>query len=172
MLEQNRGQIDQAVGLHRLDNAGRKPDIRVWHRLVVGHMDFVFCVNFSPTVLCLNTIIFRWSLYMRDYPRTRITFRFPFCIPVPLPAGPPAPWFSVVFIPAFTVSTKTPVLIAGEYGDTRLANGGSGSGGIGNWRPPDFFGGSGSGDLVFAGCLPLLDELSTGADIGWEGTVL
>jgi hypothetical protein len=37
-----------------------------------------------------------------------------------------------------TVSTNTPAGNAGEYIDTQLANGGSGSGGTGTWRPGDF----------------------------------
>ena len=61
-------------------------------------------------------------------------------------------------MPALTVSTNTPVARAGEYGDTRLANGGSGCGGAGKRLAfcgsrddafPPLFG--------FAGCLPLLD---------------
>lgn len=67
--------------------------------------------------------------------------------------------FSAGFIPALTVSTRTPVEIVGEYGDTRLAKGGRGSGGMGSRRPPICLGcvAVGDFDLVAAGCFPLAD---------------
>jgi len=72
---------------------------------------------------------------------------------------------SVAFIPALTVSMRTPVERAGEYGDTREAKGGRGSGGTGSRRPLIFFLGGGAGaaaigdlDFVVAGALPLLDD--------------
>jgi len=61
-------------------------------------------------------------------------------------------------MPALTVSTSTPVASAGEYGDTRLARGGSGCGGAG--RRLAFCGNKGGTFpplFDFAGCLPLLD---------------
>lgn len=102
-----------------------------------------------------------------NHPLTRTTFLFPFCIPPPAPGAPgaaPAPAPSVAFIPAFTVSTSTPLLSAGEYGLTLLAKGGKGSGGIGNRRRPVCLPSSvvvEGAVLCFAlgvcGCLPLLD---------------
>jgi len=38
-------------------------------------------------------------------------------------------------MPAFIVSINTPETIAGEYGDSRLAKAGWGSGGTGNRQP-------------------------------------
>ena len=80
-------------------------------------------------------------------------------------------------MPALTVSTRTPDTRAGEYGDTRLANGGCGAGGTGSWLP-DLRGGAADGDSVvpavapfpavlLAGCLPL-DGVGAGA--GSAGT--
>ncbi|KAJ3495933.1 hypothetical protein NLJ89_g10553 [Agrocybe chaxingu] len=57
-----------------------------------------------------------------SYPLTRTTFLFPFAIPAGTFGA--APGASVAFIPAFTVSTSTPVEIAGEYAETLLASGG------------------------------------------------
>ncbi len=68
-------------------------------------------------------------------------------------------------MPALTASIKTPVESAGEYGDTLVAKGSSGSGGIGRRRrrlgSVSFCGCSGTlGDLDLdsSGCLPFLDE--------------
>ena len=76
-----------------------------------------------------------WPIH---HPLTLTTFLFPF--PAAAVGGAPGPApiaeFSVAFIPALTVSIKTPVEIAGEYVDTRLPKGGWGSGGTGNRRPP------------------------------------
>jgi hypothetical protein len=60
-------------------------------------------------------------------------------------------------MPAFTVSTNTPLASAGEYGDTRLARGGSGCGGAGSRLA--FWGGKGALPVALnlTGCLPLLD---------------
>lgn len=94
------------------------------------------------------------------HPLTLTTFLFPFCAPaIPGPPGPPT-GFSAAFMPAFTVSISTPVEIAGEYGDTRFARGGCGSGGIGRRRPPTCLDGRAAGDFDFvvAGCFPLLDN--------------
>ena len=53
--------------------------------------------------------------YAHNQPLTLTTFRLPFCIPgIPgAPGGPPT-GASVAFIPAFTVSMRTPAEIAGE----------------------------------------------------------
>ncbi len=82
---------------------------------------------------------------------------------------------SCAFIPAFTVSIKTPVDIAGEYWETRLASGGWGSGGIGGRRPPRLVVGWGDLDFVVAGCLPLVaDDLDGGCccSVVFKGVVL
>lgn len=110
------------------------------------------------------------------HPLTLTTFRLPFAalagepgVPGAAPGNGLASW---AFIPAFTVSIRTPVEIAGEYGDSRFASAGWGSGGMGNRLPPDF--GVcvvvGDFDLVVAGCLPLLDVegLTTGFEAGSE----
>ena len=48
-------------------------------------------------------------------PLTLTTFRLPFCIPgIPGALGVPPTGFSVAFMPAFTVSIRTPAEIAGE----------------------------------------------------------
>lgn len=75
-------------------------------------------------------------------PLTLTTFLFPFCAPPGAPGGPGAAPIlalaSCAFIPALTVSISTPELMAGEYGETRLAKGGSGSGGMGKRLPEAF----------------------------------
>lgn len=82
-----------------------------------------------------------------------------------MPGAPGAPGIpgvpgllSVAFIPALTVSIRTPVERAGEYGDTREAKDGRGSGGTGSLRPPNFLLGwaAAIGDLDFV--LPLFDD--------------
>ena len=76
-------------------------------------------------------------------------------------------------MPALTVSTNTPVASAGEYGDTRLARGGSGCGGAG--KRLAFCGNKGGPPLFgFAGCLPLLDDgaLVVGAGATGSDTVV
>jgi hypothetical protein len=67
-------------------------------------------------------------------------------------------------MPAFTVSISIPAEMAGEYGDTLLARGGCGSGGMGRWRPPVCFDGRAAGDFDFvaAGCLPLFEDAKPG----------
>lgn len=66
------------------------------------------------------------------YPLARIIFLFPFPAPAPATGGAPgAP--SCALIPALIVSISTPVGSSGEYGDTRLASGGSGAGGWGSF---------------------------------------
>lgn len=109
----------------------------------------------------LHIVYLQSKVHLRIQPLTLTTFLLPFCIPgIPDAPGEPATGFSVAFIPAFTVSMRTPAEIAGEYGDTRLARGGCGSGGIGRRRPPVCLDGRAAGDFDFvvAGCLPLLDD--------------
>jgi hypothetical protein len=74
---------------------------------------------------------------------------------VPGPAAPAAAP-SVAFIPALTVSIKTPLISAGEYGDMRSARGGCGAGGMGRRRLPcilalDCVAGVGALDFDFTG---------------------
>jgi len=81
------------------------------------------------------------SCIHRYYALTLTTFRLPFWEPAGAPNGVEPPGAlgalaSVAFIPAFTVSMSMPVESAGEYGDTREAKGGNGSGGTGNRLPP------------------------------------
>lgn len=101
------------------------------------------------------------------HPLTLTTFLLPFCAPpgrLGVPgAAPGNP--SCAFIPALTASIKTPVDSAGEYGDTLVAKGNSGSGGMGRRRrrlgSESFCGCSGTlGDLDLdnSGCLPFLDD--------------
>lgn len=52
-----------------------------------------------------------------NHPLTLTTFLFPFCAPAGIPGTPgtaPAVGVSVAFIPALTVSMRTPVDMAGE----------------------------------------------------------
>ena len=95
-----------------------------------------------------------------NQPLTLTTFLFPFDAPAGgVPGPPPMAEFSTAFMPALTVSIRTPVEMAGEYGGSRLPRDGWGSGGTGNRRPPRCWcwGAAGDLDFIAAGCLPLFD---------------
>lgn len=116
-------------------------------------------------------------VYIEPHCLTRTTFLFPF---IGAPACPPgtlaAASVAAALMPALTVSTSIFAGNAGEYGDIRLARGGSGSGGRAN-RPFDLRSAADTGVLAVVGseagagagaglpavCFPLALDLGVGA---------
>lgn len=107
-----------------------------------------------------------YILKSADHALTRTTFLFP--LPAaPAPATPGAA--PSAFIPAFTVSTRTPEGKAGEYMDMRLAGEGKGSGGLGRGRLVCF---GGARSLDFGTDAEDLDEMDFGfEDLAAEAVV-
>lgn len=92
--------------------------------LVCSNYRIIFMTTERCSVWCgvisytNDMLILLYRVHLYYHCLTLTTFRFPF--PPRLGPGPPAPPPSVVLMPAFMVSIRIPVAMAGEYVDTRL----------------------------------------------------